>query len=221
MSEFDYQWKELASSNKHLAYTPQRIRELLDFTMLDKSFFHGKTVLDAGCGNGRYTWAMQQIGATVDSIDISEEAIIKCRQINPNAIVSDICDYTGSKYDFILSFGALHHMKDPKAGFDCLKKYLGVNGVLHIMVYSRTTQKRYHTLRKTFNGLTDTEKVPFCQELANRLGGCACSWHDALNPKYNYGYDISEIKEWFISSGFTDIKVTPNKKNIHINGVLG
>jgi len=33
---------------------------------------------------------MQKLGATVDSFDISEEAIAKCREINPNAYVFDL-----------------------------------------------------------------------------------------------------------------------------------
>ena len=90
MTEFDYQWKNLPS--KDIEYNDNRIQEFLSFTKLNPE----KTILrsdclDAGCGIGRYTYAMQKLGAnSVKSIDISSEAIKKCKEINPNAFVFNI-----------------------------------------------------------------------------------------------------------------------------------
>ena len=75
MTEFDYQWKNLPSED--IEYNDLRVKEFLSFTKLkpEKSIV-GKDCLDAGCGIGRYTYAMQKLGANkVNSLDISSEAI--------------------------------------------------------------------------------------------------------------------------------------------------
>ena len=90
MTEFDYQWKNLPSED--IEYNELRIKEFLTFTKLkpEKKIL-GKDCLDAGCGIGRYTYALQKLGANkVNSLDISQEAINKCKEINPNAFVFNI-----------------------------------------------------------------------------------------------------------------------------------
>src|SRR2546425_10897407 len=80
MPDFDYQWANLPSAN--IEYQPVRIKEFLEHVKLDATFFSGKRCLDCGCGNGRWTWAMQQLGAEVASLDISPEAVAACRRVN-------------------------------------------------------------------------------------------------------------------------------------------
>jgi len=75
MTEFDYQWKNLPS--KDIEYNDVRVKEFLSFTKSnpEKAMF-GRDCLDAGSGIGRYTYAMQKLGANnVKSIDISSEAV--------------------------------------------------------------------------------------------------------------------------------------------------
>lgn len=99
--EFDYQWKNLPDPN--IEYTEARIKELLDYTGLNRDFFRSKYCLDVGCGNGRWTWAMLQMKAKVDSFDISPEAVEQCKTINPDAYVFDILNLEPTeKYDFVL-----------------------------------------------------------------------------------------------------------------------
>ena len=220
MVEFDYQWASLPSKN--IEYNEVRVDEFLRFTGLDKSFFVGKEALDAGCGNGRYTWAMQRLGASVDSIDISIEAIIKCRETNPNARQLDILDLGPKKYDFIFSFGVLHHMSDPVLGFNVLKDRLVSGGLMHIMVYGKAASKRYPRLRNKFRSLDHFGKIGLCVKLVERYGGDVHGWYDALNPVYNYSYNISEIIGWYKDAGFIDINVLSKPRgHVHINGVMG
>ena len=217
MSEFDYQWKNLPSSV--IEYNEDRVNELLLFTSLPREFFDGINVLDAGCGNGRYTYAMMELGANVVSIDTSKEAIEKCLEVNPNSRKIDILEFpVAMKFNFILSFGVLHHMAEPYRGFIKLASLLEHGGILHLMLYNEKTQKRYNRLRTCFKMLDEKGKLELCKKLSkqqNHIHG----WYDALNPEYNYGFTADEITGWFRDYGFIDINLV-REFNININGKL-
>ncbi|UCG45248.1 MAG: class I SAM-dependent methyltransferase [Candidatus Bathyarchaeota archaeon] len=216
MAEFDYQFENLPSKNTE--YSSARIRELEQLTQLDRGFFEGKLCLDAGCGNGRYTWAMLQIGAEVHSIDISPKAIEKCRQVNPSSCVQDIMTLQANPiYDFVLCWGVLHHLANPRDAFKKVVHQVKLGGTLHIMVYHAKTQRRYKKLREQWRRLDEKERLELCSKLADEKGGDIHGWYDALNPRYNWGYRPGEIRKWFRQEGFVEITLT-QKYNINMRG---
>ena len=216
-AEFDYQWGNLPTTL--IDYTPARVNELLNFTGLPREFFKGKIALDAGCGNGRYTYAMMELGAKVMSIDISEEAIKKCSQINEWSMQTSIMELGAIPFfDFILSWGVLHHTENPHEGFVKLVSVLKPGGTLHLMLYNKKGQGRYTKLREQFKALDEAGRLKMAQGLAKKPEHVH-GWYDALNPEYNYGYDPLEIYGWFKDIGFTDIKLV-KEHNININGKL-
>jgi SAM-dependent methyltransferase len=200
--DFDYQWKNLPSPD--LEYNEKRIAELLDYTGLRESFFQGKYCLDAGCGTGRWTWAMIRIGARVDSFDISEEAVNATRTINPQAY-------------FVLCWGVLHHLENPFEGFNRVSSQVKRGGYLHIMVYHKDTQGAYEAGRKIWAHLTEKEKLALCEKMVSEKGGTIHGWWDAFNPQYNWSFHHKEVKEWFKKMGFEDIKLV-KKYNINMIG---
>ena len=222
--EFDFQWKNLPSPD--IEYTDKRISEFLKFTKLDPlDSVTAKYCLDAGCGNGRYTYAMQKLGAIrVDSIDISSEAIERCRKVNPCATVQNLMEVDNSLfpvYDFILCWGVLNHIESPREGFKKVASLLKPQGgYLHIMVYHEDTQKQYEADRHKWPDLTMEEKLQLCNEKVRTSGGTVHGWFDALNPKYNHSFSVPEIVKWFEEEGFTGIKPV-SKFNININGWKG
>lgn len=222
--EFDFQWKNLPSPD--IEYTDKRISEFLKFTKLDPlDSVTAKYCLDVGCGNGRYTYAMQKLGAIrVDSIDLSSEAIERCRKVNPCATVQNLMEVGNSLfpvYDFILCWGVLNHIESPTEGFKKVASLLKPQGgYLHIMVYHKNTQKQYEADRHKWLNLTMEEKLQLCNEKVRTSGGTVHGWFDALNPKYNHSFSVPEIVKWFEDEGFTGIKLV-SKFNININGWKG
>jgi len=216
MAEFDYQWKEIPSP--YILYNEDRVKELLKYTQIKQSYFKGKKCLDAGCGNGRYTYALQQLGAEVTSFDISEEAIEICKKINSKAYVFDIYNLrTNPIYDFVLCWGVLHHLPTPRKGFQKISSQLKQKGILHIMVYHKDTQKVYEVGRKIWSTLNPDKKVELCQKMIKKYGGNLHGWWDAFNPEFNWSYEPNEIKKWFKEEGFEKIKLT-QKYNINMRG---
>ena len=215
--EFDYQWRDIPSPAIEL--NQDRIIEFLKFTKLPPSFFKNKLCLDAGCGSGRFTWAMQQLGAKVSSFDISPEAIEQCRTINPDAYIQDIYNLEPNPiHDFVLCWGVLHHLPTPETGFQKISTQVAKGGILHIMVYHKDTQKIYEKGRAQWVSLSHEERIKLCQNMIKRHGGNLHGWWDAFNPTYNFSYTPEEVCTWFEKQGFTEITVT-QEKNINIRGV--
>jgi len=221
MEDFDYQWKNLPS--KLIEYNKSRVKEFLNFTKLDsKKYIQGKCCLDAGCGNGRYTYAMLKLGAKkVVSYDISKEAIKKCKSINPNAVVKDIMELEPNHiYDFVLSWGVLHHTPNPREAFRRVASQVKKEtGILHVMIYNKNTQIRYAEGRRIWKKLSEEERIQYCKRKVEQYGGNIHGWYDAFNPTYNFSYSAEDIKKWFEEDGFYKIKLI-TKGNINMCGTF-
>ena len=215
--EFDYQWTKLPDPN--LEYTETRVSELLDYTGLKRKFFVGKSCLDVGCGTGRWSWAMLRMGAHVDGFDISHEAVNRCKSVNPAAYVFDLMELKPShKYDFVLCWGVLHHLADPRRGFQRVATQVKIGGTLHVMVYHLDTQKQYEEGRRLWPRLSHEQRIAYCTEMARKTGENVHGWWDALNPKFNFSFEPSEVEGWFKQEGFAHVTLT-KRYNINMRGV--
>lgn len=191
---------------------------MLTLTQLPESFFKGKRCLDAGCGSGRYTYAMQELGAEVTSIDLSPKAIESVSCINKDARVQDILTLEPNPvYDFVLSWGVLHHSRDPRDGFRRVATQVKPGGILHIMLYHKDTQYVYEFGRRIWPHLPYPGKVLYIRYWMLRGGGTFHGWWDALNPTYNFSYDEDEVRVWFEEENFSDIRLT-QKYSINMQG---
>ena len=83
------------------------------------------TVLDAGCGGGRYSAAWKKLGAKeVTGADFSEVGIASARErlkgtdIEVHYQKEDVCDmsFEDDKFDIVFSNGVLHHTRDLEGG---------------------------------------------------------------------------------------------------------
>jgi len=75
------------------------VRKRLDLTMEKLSPLKGKTVLDVGCGSGRYCFAYAQRGATkVVGVDFAEAMIKIAMQLANKLGVADRCEFRVGKF---------------------------------------------------------------------------------------------------------------------------
>lgn len=240
MTEFDYEWENLlgkevlGNQEKKYECNNDRVKEFLRLTDIKPwykkdSFIKGKICLDAGCGPGRWTCAMQRLLAKkVDSFDVSEQAIKRCKKINPNAYVFDILELKPNPvYNFVLSWGVIHHTSNPRQTFSKLVSQLKKGGMLHVMVYDKKNDWFYDGYRgeptkkrDKWKSLTMEKKLELCKQFAEKKGGNIHGWFDALNPEFNWSYTKEEIKDWFVEEGFSKIKEGDMKSNINMNGVF-
>jgi SAM-dependent methyltransferase len=135
---FGFEWKQFHNLKSEKGF--------LDFiSPIDKNFFLGKFVLDAGCGNGSYSRYSAVYGAEVIAIDFSDAVYVaqeNTRDTNVQIIQADITrpPFKDNTFSYIFSIGVLHHLPDPEEGFRHLVPLLTQNGLISIWVYGREKQ---------------------------------------------------------------------------------
>ena len=82
-----------------------------------------KLVLDVGCGFGRHLYVANEAGAETVGVDLSggvdvaranNRAHPRCHLVQANVLERP---FRAESFDVVWSFGVLHHMPDPRAGF--------------------------------------------------------------------------------------------------------
>ena len=73
-----------------------------------------KTVLDIGCGNGKYLVFLKSLGFKTDGIDSSPTAVEMTKEAlndDSNVLLTDMYEYDFPKeqYDLVISIAAIHH----------------------------------------------------------------------------------------------------------------
>lgn len=103
--------------------------------------FKDKLVLEAGCGKGRHTLLAASWGAReVIGIDLSaavETAFAATREMeNVHIVQADIYRLPLARvFDYAFSVGVLHHLPDPRAGFQSLAAAVKEGGHVSAWVY--------------------------------------------------------------------------------------
>ena len=106
----------------------------------------GRVGLDAGCGKGRFTYfTARHLGTLValDGSDAVRSAVANLAPLdNVTVVRSDVrsTPFADASFGFVSSLGVLHHLPDPRAGFDELVRVLAPGGYLLLYVYSRPTR---------------------------------------------------------------------------------
>ena len=138
------------------------------FRDLDLAGLEGKVGLDAGCGKGRYTRFLAAHLAVTAALDGSSAVEAAARNLAgmPSVLVvkSDLraAPFAAESFDFIASLGVLHHLDDPRQGFERLLTYLAPGGRILLYLYSRppTPGLRATALRLAAALRTVTVRLP-------------------------------------------------------------
>lgn len=168
------QWKKL--SRKEMEEEAlELLRKRIPLNIIEK-YIQGKSVLDFGCGSGRYSLALKYIGAkSVTALDydiasfLPTQNICKEKGISINFIKGDIPNLDLNslpKFDFIFSNGVLHHTKDWKKS---LKNYLSlINEAGYLYLYANGGY--FWTMRKSARRVFNKIPQLIAQESLDTIG---------------------------------------------------
>ncbi len=103
--------------------------------------FRGKTIFEGGCGKGRHTvtaasWGCKDIVA-LDLGEAVDVAFAYTRELpNVHVVQGDLLQPPVKRvFDVAFSVGVLHHLPDPRGGFDSLRGIVKPGGKVAIWVY--------------------------------------------------------------------------------------
>jgi 2-polyprenyl-3-methyl-5-hydroxy-6-metoxy-1,4-benzoquinol methylase len=235
-NSFEFQWDSTSSDFEasHLdpEFKKKVVKVFLDDVKLDRDWFRGKLCLDAGCGVGRWTYALEKLGSKVVSFDITNSGVEITRRTvkstNVEVLQADIfhTPFKEKSFDFIISWGVLHHTRNPRLGFEKLLPLLKNEGIIFIMVYEKYNPiKLFNTdaIRIVLRNFPDKNVYLFCGFLA-KLGSIKpvryalstviqvnISKHglfDCYSTPINHHYTEKEVFAWYRENGLKDVVLT-------------
>jgi len=129
--------------------------ELIDYKSLAN-----KSVLEVGCGLGGNAAVLAKEGANLHAIDITPRAIDLCKKrfelFNLEGDISlgdaENLRFADNKFDFIWSWGVIHHTANMQNSVDEIFRVLKPGGIAKIMVYHRNSF-RYWILGSLYYGI--------------------------------------------------------------------
>lgn len=149
-TSFGYQWKRHARTQLD-SYTGRPLTRSRFFeTTRWPQDLSGQTILEAGCGAGRFTEIAAQTGADVFSFDLSSAVDVNWKNNghhrNVTIFQADIfkIPLPDASFDKVYCLGVIQHTPDPRAAFLTLARYLKPGGQIAIDVYDKRTHSLPH-----------------------------------------------------------------------------
>ena len=111
------------------------------------SNYTGKRVLDLGCGSGVLSSTLARNGADVTAIDLTENATkmtqhnSTLQKLNIKVVRGDAENlaFANNTFDYVLSWGVLHHTEHTERAFSEVSRILRANGTGLVMVYHKSS----------------------------------------------------------------------------------
>jgi SAM-dependent methyltransferase len=250
---FDFEHRRFQDS-WFTRFEPRLVDQFLEDCRLPREFFRGIRALDAGCGSGRWTYALAELGANVVAFDLTAggiEAVHENLGARDDVAVfqADLFrpPFADDSFDFVMSWGVLHHTPDTRAAFERLVPLVKPGGTLYVMVYERTRPLRLfgtNVVRRVLRRLPDERRYRACAHLVIRNRTAArildpllmvasydpessavdprtlqFGLYDAYSPRYNHVHTPAEVVGWFEDAGFEDITVVGAHEAVKVRGV--
>lgn len=172
---FGAQWTEFArtqlDSANGTSISELRFREVTGWCPTDLA---NRTVLDVGCGSGRFTEAALRWGAHVTAVDLSEAVFAartnvkgaeRARFVQANA--TDL-PLPKRSFDFAFSIGVVQHTPDPLRFVQSVAEAVRPGGEAAFWMYERTLSALLHP-KYVFRPLTRRMPIRFNRVLTTVL----------------------------------------------------
>jgi len=165
--------------------------------------WHGKNVLEVGCGLGTDLLQFARAGAQVYGIDLSLRSVELANQrfrlygFPASSIQADAenLPFVSDQFDLVYSWGVIHHTPNVHKAIKEIYRVLKLGGSIKIMLYHRVS---WYALKMYFDyGLFKGK--PFTS-----ISRILSEYQESPGTK---GYTIHEAKEMF--SCFSDLMVRP------------
>jgi SAM-dependent methyltransferase len=143
VANFGLQWNRYRAVQTESSILDPLTKRRYDEIGWEPGEIHGKTILEAGCGAGRFTRLLLDDGALVSSIDASSAVDACMRTIGAREdhllAQAEICaaPFPEASFDIVFCFGVVQHTPDPRQTFFDLLRYLKPGGQLVLDSYRK------------------------------------------------------------------------------------
>lgn len=202
----------------------------------------GISILDAGCGGGRYCQVAGEAGATVvgaDHTQAVDKASGLCGHLpNVSFVQADLkrLPLPDAAFDFVFSIGVMHHDANTRDVFEAVARHVKPGGVYAVWLYRRnqawqeflndaarrvTTRTPHDRLESWCQWGAWLGGIPVVNKTLNKVLNFSahpdaenrlCDTFDWYAPEYQYHHTEAELLSWFREAGFTDCRVLPPEK---------
>lgn len=238
---FDFEHRRFESSD-FTVFGPQLVDQFLARVDLPASFFAGKRCIDIGCGSGRWSYALAELGADLTSVDLTSggiEALHAEIGDRPNVAIAQAnifeLPFEAESFDFVMSWGVLHHTPSTKQAFDRIVPLVRPDGTLFVMVYEVNqgwSERGTDAVRWLLQRVSAERRYRLCSHLvienkhlhrylsklmivgyydpkttAVSRETLQFGLYDAYSPRYNWLHSRDEVAGWFRDAGFKDVTV--------------
>lgn len=238
---FSKQWKTY-KNGKGLLTDPnfkKNVTKILceEELLIDESWFKGKNILDAGCGNGRWSYGFAKMGANITCVDINESAIEETRKVlepfnvSKKFIRSSLEELpnhlSDEQFDLVFSWGVIHHTKNYNQSFENVCKYCNEKGILYLYLYGRESLSYENDIklfkeRVYYNSLTtESDKYKFLIEKSSGDEMRVHNFHDLYAPLINRRLTFDEVKKSLAEQNFKKIIRTIDHTELFIRAQKG
>jgi SAM-dependent methyltransferase len=230
LASFDAQWAQLPEGDALLS--EPWFRDHVDSIVageligLAKEWFRGRTVLDAGCGSGRWTIGLLRLGARVTAVDASphalermvesvgalcsdeEQARLETREVNLLELPDEL---RSREFDLVFSFGVLHHTGDTWRALRNVAGLVGQAGVLFLYLYGKSSLS--HAQRLSLE-LRRVALAPLPFALKRRVIASVFRHSDphqvfdSLSPTINTRHTVEQVRQRLEPEGFASVEQT-------------
>jgi SAM-dependent methyltransferase len=187
----------------------------------------GRALLDAGCGDGRFASSLAGLGLETIGLDLSEGVEIGHRNNHDPLVHYVQGDLLAPPlrrhgFDFVWSFGVLHHTADARRGFEECAALVRPSGRLFVWLYDRAPENRAAVIRLSQRApLAVKRLVSRAFQIGNTVKRSlgvgnpvtraqtrdeVYFWNlDMYGPAHRSLQSAGEVQDWFESLGFENV----------------
>lgn len=230
LKSFDSQWAQLPEGDALLTepWFLEHVESIITDELLcvAREWFPGKSVLDAGCGNGRWTIGLLRLGCHVTAVDASLHALERLQES-----IAELCtpeqqerlvareadllelppDLASESFDLVFSFGVLHHTGDTRRALRNVAGLVGPAGMLFLYLYGSSSLS---PVGRALLELRRLALAPLPFALKRRVLAAVfrrSDTHqvfDCLSPTINTRHTVEQVRSWLEPEGFSSVEQT-------------